>query len=1113
MPTYPELPPLNLAKTAQYIEAFWRKHGIFKQSVVQRDGAPRFIFYEGPPSANGTPGIHHVLSRTIKDIFCRYKTQQGFQVKRKAGWDTHGLPVELAVEKQLGITKEDIGANISIKDYNDHCRKAVLRYKAQWDALTKKMGYWIDTDHPYLTCDRNYIESLWHLLKQLYQKELLYKGYSIQPYSPAAGTGLSTHELNQPGTYKPVKDLSVVAQFKVTGTTHTYLLAWTTTPWTLPANSALAVGAHINYVKVRTFNAYTHEPISVILAQDAVTRYFPTAASQGEADFVHYQESKSSIPWQITERYLGKDLIGQTYAQLLPYVQPQKPAFQIIEGDFVTTDEGTGIVHIAPTFGSDDMRVARKANIPPIMATRSPQQEVPLVDRQGRFIDEITDFAGQYVKDAYVPEEMRQQSGYQSVDVQLADKLKRENKAFQVRKCEHSYPHCWRTDKPILYYPLHAWFIKTTACKERLIAHNASIHWQPASTGTGRFGHWLENLVDWNLSRDRYWGTPLPIWRTRDQQEEKCVGSWTELKAAVDEAVAAGFMKAPVPDSMDLHRPYVDQIILVSPSGKPMYREPDLVDVWFDAGAMPYAQWHYPFENRDALEQHFPADFIAEGVDQTRGWFFTLHVLAVLLFDSVAFKQVVANGLVLDHRGNKMSKRLGNAVDPFALLEQHGPDALRWYMISNTNPWENLKFDPQGPTEVTRRFFITLHHTYNFFALYANIDQFDRSASQLPLTQRPEIDQWLLARLQTLIKTVTASYESYVPSQAARAIQDFVIDELSNWYVRLNRKRFWKSEWGTDKQAAYQTLHTCLCTVAQLSAPVAPFYMERLYQALHQQDAPTASHSVHLTDFPKAQPKHVNLALEQKMARVQEIVSLSHALRKRHQLKVRQPLARLLLPITNVTTKHQVASLELLIQAEVNVKQIIYADDITGIVTKKVKPNYQTLGKRYGAQMKALANAIAQLNQESIQRLEAGHPLSLASVIPQQGEVAGVTLTPSDVIITSEDIPGWATINTGTMTVALDITRTEPLRQEGMARELINKIQHLRKEQGLKVTDKISIELASSYTPIHEAVQQYEGYICHETQARVLTVKGKLDQGAVLEIEGMTVRAWLQASS
>ena len=1100
MPIYPEHQQQNLAKIAQNIHAFWQAHHTFQQSIQLRQGQPTFTFYEGPPSANGAPGIHHVLSRTVKDVFCRYKTQQGFQVKRKGGWDTHGLPVELEVEKQHNITKQDIGTKMSMTAYNAQCRQTVMQYKDQWDALTAQMGYWLDTDNPYVTFERNYMESVWHLLQQLHAKGLLYKGHTIQPYSPAAGTGLSAHELNQPGCYKNVKDTSIVAQFKIQGTAQDYFLAWTTTPWTLPANSALAVGHNINYVKVRTFNPYTYQPVHVILAQAVVSRYFPTPATNNPAVFDNYQPGDQPIPWQILAHFLGKDLIGRTYAQLLPYVQPTAPAFRVIAGDFVTTEQGTGIVHIAPTFGADDQRAAQKASIPAITVPRDAGKQVPIVDQQGRFVPEITDFSGQYVKEAYAPEALRQHPDFKPVAISIAIQLKQDNKAFHIAKHEHSYPHCWRTDKPILYYPMDTWLIKTTACKDRLIELNKTIQWQPEATGTGRFGHWLENLVDWNLSRDRYWGTPLPIWRTQDQQEEKCIGSLAELRQEVAKAVAAGWMDQPLAQDFDLHRPAVDQIVLVSPTGKPMYREPDLIDVWFDSGAMPYAQWHYPFENQDTFAKHFPADFIAEGVDQTRGWFFTLHVLAVLLFDTVAFKTVVANGLVLDKNGNKMSKRLGNATDPFAIMAQHGPDALRWYMLGNANPWDNLKFDPKGLTEVTRRFFGTLQNTYSFFALYANIDQFDAASPAILLQDRPEIDQWIVSRLHSLTQTVTQAYEAYEPTKAIRAIQDFVVDELSNWYVRLNRKRFWKSEQGPDKQAAYQTLYTCLITIAKLAAPVAPFYTEQLYQDLNPTRQHEAALSVHLTDFPKADVGAINPALENKMHQAQTIVSLVHSLRKKHRLKVRQPLAQLMLPISEEVVKEQIASLEALIQAEVNVKKITYSQDTTSVVTQKIKPNFPVLGQRHGTHMKALTQAIAQLGQSEIQALAQNNTLTLHLAD------TSIVLTLKDVVITSEDIPGWAVASEGPITVALDITLNDALRQEGLARDLVNRIQHLRKAQGLDVQDKITITMAAAHSFVASAVQQHQAYICQETQALQLDIVAKMAGVEPVAMDGHTVQ-------
>ncbi len=1107
MQRYLEHKQLDLAELGKKIAAFWKENHVFEQSIQLREGHPAFTFYEGPPSANGMPGIHHVLSRTVKDIFCRYKTQQGFQVKRKGGWDAHGLPVELEVEKKLGITKEDIGTTISVEAYNTQCRQTVMQYKDQWDALTAQMGYWLDMDCPYITLDRNYIESLWYLLKQLYDKGLLYKGHTIQPYSPAAGTGLSSHELNQPGCYKMVKDTTVVAQFKIKGRAQDYFLAWTTTPWTLPANSALAVGENIDYVKVRTFNPYTYQPVQVILAKAVVQRYFSTEEASSPSDFRGYQPGDKPIPWQIIAHYKGKDLLGQTYVQLLPYIQPPVPAFQVIAGDFVTTEEGTGIVHIAPTFGVDDQRAAQKAGIPAITVQREQALEVPIVDRQGRFVAEITEFSGQYVKEEYAPEAIREQPDYKSVDVLIAIKLKQENKAFQVEKYEHSYPHCWRTDKPILYYPLDTWFIKTTAYKDRLIELNKTIHWKPAATGTGRFGHWLENLVDWNLSRDRYWGTPLPIWRTQDQQEERCIGSLAELRQEVDRAVQAGLMDQPLAEDIDLHRPYLDHIVLVSPQGKPMYREPGLVDVWFDSGAMPYAQWHYPFENEASFAKHFPADFIAEGVDQTRGWFFTLHVLAVLLLDRVAFKNVVANGLVLDKQGNKMSKRLGNSIDPFQIIAQHGPDALRWYMIGNANPWDNLKFDLNGLTEVSRRFFATLQNTYCFFALYANIDQFDSTALAVPVADCPEIDRWILSRLHSLIQTTTEAYEAYEPTKVVRALQDFVVDDLSNWYVRLNRKRFWKSEQGPDKQAAYQTLDACLMTIAQLAAPVAPFYTEQLYQDLTHGTQQEKVISVHLTDFPKADVATIDTALEKKMHQAQRIVSLVHSLRKKHRLKVRQPLAQLMLPISDHTMKAQIVALEDLIKAEVNVKKVVYMDDTTAVITKKIKPNFKALSQRYGTQMQQLCQAIAQLSQEDIQTLEKEQRLALdMPAIPPSQKIARVVLTPEAVIITSEDIAGWSVASEESITVALDITLNDELRQEGIARDLVNRIQNIRKNQGMDVQDKIKVALASEQSLVAEAVQNHKAYICHETQAVQLEVVEGVSDTEPIDMDGYTVQ-------
>ena len=1120
MNQYPVYKHLDLAKTAKDVLSYWKDKGTFAQSIQQRSHKPTFTFYEGPPSANGEPGIHHVLARTLKDIFARYKTMQGYQVQRRAGWDAHGLPVELQVERTLGISKADIGNKISIKDYNAHCRQTVMHYKSKWERLTEQLGYWIDTDQPYMTLSREYIETGWYLLQQLYKKKLLYKDYTIQPYSPAAGTGISAHELNQPGCYKMIKDTTIVAQFKVKNTDQVYFLAWTTTPWTLPANSALAVGAEIDYVKVRTFNPYTHQPVQVILAKAALPRFFPHPADRQALQ--HYQPGDQHIPWQVVAHYTGKDLVGLEYEQLIPYVQPTTPAFRIVPGDFVSTEEGTGIVHIAPTFGAEDMQVAKQHHIPAITVQRH-GQEVPIVDQQGRFVAEMQAWAGRYVKEAYEPDEVRQQPGYKPVDVLIAMQLKEENKAFSIAKHEHSYPHCWRTDKPILYYPLHAWFIRTTALKDRLIALNKTINWKPASTGTGRFGHWLENLVDWNLSRDRFWGTPLPIWRTPDGQAEKCIGSMQELRAEVDKAIAAGYMDQPLAKDFDPHRPDVDHIVLVSDQGAKMYREPDLVDVWFDAGAMPYAQWHYPFENQQVFEKYFPADFIAEGVDQTRGWFFTLHTLAGLLFDSVAFKNVISNGLVLDKKGQKMSKRLVNAIDPFDAIDQHGPDALRWYMISNGYPWDNLKFDPEGPVEATRRFFTTLQNTYNFFALYANLDGFTPTLPAIPLADRPEIDQWIIAQLNNLIQAATAAYEAYEPTRASRAIQDFVVDDLSNWYVRLNRKRFWQEGQHVDKQAAYQTLYTCLLTVAQLAAPIAPFYTEQLYQDLNQVTPSESAISVHLIDWPEVDAAAINPSLLLKMQQAQTIVSLTHSLRKKHHLKVRQPLTKLMLPVIDSSMQQQIASVEDLILAEVNVKHIQYVDDTTAVMAKSVRPNFKKLGQRYKEQMGAISNAISQLSQSAIQELEQTGYIQLSVGIPRSVEPVEslsesdefmvaeppmqylqrpsyVLLTLEDVFISSVDIPGWSVAKEGNITVALDITLDDNLRQEGMARDLVNRIQNLRKDQGLDVQDKIRLTMAAKEPLVVAAIKKHQAYICQETQALQLVVAKKLTQGEQLTI-------------
>jgi len=1111
MGNYREYKQLNYATVGEQVLAFWKEHNIFEKSVATREGNTPFVFYEGPPSANGTPGIHHVMARAVKDIFCRYKTLKGFQVNRKGGWDTHGLPVELQVEKELGITKEDIGKKITVAEYNQRCRETVMRFKHQWDDLTEKMGYWVDLNNPYITFENEYIESCWALLKRLYDKGYLYKGYTIQPYSPGAGTGLSSHELNQPGCYKMVKDTTIVAQFEVKRITRNmflfaheeekvYFLAWTTTPWTLPANTALAVGKGIKYVKVRTYNPYTYEPISVILARDLVSRYFnPKAAELALTD---YSSGDKLIPYQVVEEFTGRDLEGVEYHQLMPYVQPDKPAFRVVVGDFVTTEDGTGIVHISPTFGSDDFRVAAQNGIPALLVEDEQGKPMPLVDKQGRFVKEVTDFAGMYVKNYDGQDESG--ADYKPTDVLIAIKLKEEGKAFKVEKYEHTYPHCWRTDKPVLYYPLDSWFIKTTAVKERLIELNKTINWKPESTGTGRFGNWLENLVDWNLSRSRYWGTPLPIWRTEDGEEEICIGSIAQLSEEIDRAVEAGVMDAAV-EINDLHRPYVDNIVLVSHSGKPMYREPDLIDVWFDSGAMPYAQWHYPIENKEIFEQNFPADFIAEGVDQTRGWFFTLHALAVMLEDSVAYKNVIANGLVLDKNGNKMSKRLGNTIDPFDMIGTYGPDAVRWYMIANAPPWDNLKFNPDGVVETQRRFFGTLQNTYSFFALYANLDNFTYAEADVPMQQRTESDRWIISKLNTLVEQVDAFYADYDPTRAARAIQDFVVDDLSNWYVRLNRKRFWKGEYNTDKIAAYQTLYTCLETVARLASPIAPFYTEQLYCDLNNVSGKHSQESVHLAYYPEVAHSAIDQDLEERMQLAQTVSSLVHSLRKKQMIKVRQPLQRILIPVLNEKMKQQIQAVADLILSEVNVKAIAYIDDTSGILVKKIKPNFKKLGQVYGPKMKLVAAAVQRMDQNDIARLEREGGFEV-----QLDENETAVLTPDDVDITSEDIPGWLVAGEGRLTVALDITLTEELKQEGIARDLVNRIQNLRKDSNLEVQDKIRIQLQFAEPEVNAAVANYGEYVCAETQALNLEVVEELADATLLDIDDYKVYIRIQ---
>lgn len=1104
---YPEYKQVSYPAIAEDILKFWENHQIFEKSVTEREGAKSYTFYEGPPSANGTPGIHHVMARAVKDIFCRYKTLKGFQVKRKGGWDTHGLPVELQVEKELGIKKDDIGKTISVAEYNQKCREAVMKFKDEWDLLTQKMGYWVDLDDPYITFDKKYMETLWHLLKKLYDKGLIYKGYTIQPYSPAAGTGLSSHELNQPGTYKDVKDTTVVAQFEVKDAAQigvsesVHILAWTTTPWTLPSNSALAVGEGISYVLVKTFNQYTHEAVNVILAKDLVGKFF----SQKSADvkFEDYKTGDKLIPWKIVNEFKGSDLVGLVYKQLMPYVQPEGKAFEVILGDFVSTEDGTGIVHISPTFGADDKRVADKAGIAAITVKDELGYDVPLVDKAGRFVQEVTDYPGRFVKEEYFEDAEKSDSDFKPTDVLIVIQLKEQNKAFKVEKYEHSYPHCWRTDKPVLYYPLDSWFIKTTALKDRLVELNKTINWKPASTGSGRFGNWLENLVDWNLSRSRFWGTPLPIWVTKDRKEEICIGSIAELKEEVSKSITAGHMTDQIGEDFDLHRPYVDDIVLVSASGQPMFREPDLIDVWFDSGAMPYAQWHYPFENNETFAENFPADFIAEGVDQTRGWFFTLHAISTLLFDKVAFKNVIANGLVLDKAGNKMSKRLGNAINPFETLDKYGPDATRWYMIANANPWDNLKFDLDGVVEVQRKFFGTLTNTYSFFSLYTNLDNFQiDSAKVIPVENRPRFDRWIMSELQVLIKQVDGYYESYEPTQAARAIQDFVNNQLSNWYVRLSRKRFWMSELNTDKQAAYETLHECLLEVSKLMSPIAPFYGEWLYKNL----TGDKEGSVHLSLFSKADESLIDEHLSKSMHLAQSISSLVHSLRKKEKIKVRQPLHKILVPILSQSDKEHIENVEELIASEINVKSVEYIDDESGILVKKVKPNFRKLGQHFGPKMKLVTPLINGLNQDQIKEFEKEGVFSLNL----GGET--VTITLEDVEISSEDIPGWLVASEDGLTVALDITMDDDLKREGLSRDVVNRIQNLRKDQGMEVQDKINVRFNSSDIMMKDAVVQFSEYIQKETQALNLQLDENISEAKIIDIDGIELTVRIEIS-
>ena len=1108
---FTEYKALELTKIAQEILQFWKDNDIFQKSIDFRNGKEPFIFYEGPPSANGLPGIHHVMARSLKDIFCRFHTQLGEQVFRKAGWDTHGLPVELGVEKELGITKDDIGKKISVADYNKACKEAVMRYTNIWNDLTEKIGYWVDLDDPYITYKPKYMETVWWLLKQLYNKGLLYKGYTIQPYSPKAGTGLSSHELNQPGCYRDVSDTTITAQFKVKdfsskakeelgspeGTI--YILAWTTTPWTLPSNTALAVGKNIDYVLVRTFNQYTFEPIQVVLAKELVEKQFGAKffKTSEEADFVAYanDENRKKIPYEILAECKGADLVGTTYEQLIPWFLPAEnpeKAFRVIPGDFVTTEDGTGIVHIAPTFGADDARVARENGIPPMLVRDENDNLVPLIDLQGRFLkgDKVPElFAEKYIKNEYYKSG---EAPEKSWDVELAILLKTENKAFKVEKYLHSYPHCWRTDTPVLYYPLDSWFVKMTTVRDRLVALNQEINWKPKATGEGRFANWLENINDWNLSRSRYWGIPLPIWRTEDTKEEKIIGSLEELITEINKSVEAGLMQEnPFKDfkvgdmsednyaQIDLHKNIVDEIILVSDSGKPMKRESDLIDVWFDSGAMPYAQVHYPFENKDLIDKGkaFPADFIAEGVDQTRGWFYTLHAIATSVFDSVAYKNVMSNGLVLDKNGQKMSKRLGNAVDPFETLSKYGADATRWYMISNANPWDNLKFDVEGIEEVRRKFFGTLYNTYSFFALYANLDGFTYAEAEVPLEKRPEIDRWILSELNTLIAKVKEAFLDYEPTRATRLISDFVQENLSNWYVRLCRRRFWKGEYEEDKISAYQTLYTCLEVVAKLSAPVAPFFMDRLYRDLNAVTGKDKAESVHLTDYPESKTQYIDKALESKMEKAQNISSLVLSLRKKEMIKVRQPLQKILIPTLSEAEKAEILAVANLIKHEVNVKEIEFIDDASGILVKQIKPNFRTLGPKFGKQMKDIAAVINDFTQQDIQAFERQGTKEIT--------LAGQTLTLdlTDVEITSQDIEGWLVASSSTgLVVALDATITDELRAEGIARELVNRIQNIRKDTGLEVTDRIRIRLQQQGA-LEKAVRANEAYIKEETLA------------------------------
>ncbi|WP_433779430.1 isoleucine--tRNA ligase [Flavobacterium anhuiense] len=1119
---FTEYKGLDLPAVASEVLDFWKKENIFEKSVTTREGAEPFVFFEGPPSANGLPGIHHVMARAIKDIFCRYKTQKGFQVKRKAGWDTHGLPVELGTEKELGITKEDIGKTISIEEYNEACKKTVMRYTDVWNDLTEKMGYWVDMEDPYVTYKPKYMESVWWLLKQIYDKGLLYKGYTIQPYSPKAGTGLSSHEVNQPGAYRDVTDTTIVAQFKtlpetlpsfLQGFGDIHILAWTTTPWTLPSNTALTVGPKIDYVLVKTFNQYTFELINVILAKNLVGKQFGKGyfVSEDDADFDNVKNGDKKLPYKILTEAKGADLVEIRYEQLLPYVLPYQNAenaFRVISGDFVTTEDGTGIVHTAPTFGADDAKVAKEAKpeVPPMLVLDENGTAVPLVDLQGKFTSHVGDLAGKYVKNEYYD---AGQAPEKSVDVEIAIRLKEENKAFKVEKYVHSYPHSWRTDEPLLYYPLDSWFIKVTDVKDRMFDLNETINWKPKSTGEGRFGNWLKNANDWNLSRSRYWGIPLPIWRTEDKTEEVIIGSVEELYNAIEKSIEAGFQKEnPFKgfeignmsesnyDLIDLHKNVVDAITLVSASGKPMKRESDLIDVWFDSGAMPYAQWHYPFENKDKIDgnKDFPANFIAEGVDQTRGWFYTLHAIGTLVFDKIAYKNVVSNGLVLDKNGIKMSKSKGNTIDPFKTIAENGPDATRWYMIMNANPWDNLKFDLEGIAEVKRKFFGTLYNTYSFFSLYANIDGFKYAEAEIPLSERPEIDQWIISELHSLIKFVDECYEDYEPTKATRAISDFVQENLSNWYVRLCRRRFWKGEYAKDKIAAYQTLYTCLLTISKLSAPVAPFFMDKLYRDLTSSTGTEDFASVHLAEFPKFVENFVNKTLESKMQKAQTISSLVLSLRKKEMIKVRQPLQKVMIPVLDDNQRAEIEAISDLVKAEVNVKEIELLDDASGILVKQIKPNFKALGPRFGKDMGLISKEIQGFSAEQINQLDKQGTLDIV--------IAGnsVTLSLEDVEITSQDIEGWLVANSNGITVALDITLTEELKNEGIARELVNRIQNIRKDSGFEVTDKIKVQIKRDGI-LEDAVSKNEDYIKSETLTDELVFADTLENGTEIEFD------------